>query len=141
MSETKEIRWDKSYEVGVEDIDEQHHILVNTLNDANELLTKECSLENLQRITKDLLSYALYHFETEEELMLKYNYEGERPQEYEKHMKQHRDFSEKVVEIRESLKLGNLIEQKELIGFLTNWLLNHINKTDKKLGLFLKDKI
>jgi hemerythrin-like metal-binding protein len=138
---TDEIKWSSDYETGVEEIDEQHHILVNTLNEANELLTKEYSLENLQNITKDLLSYALYHFETEEELMQEYNYESEAPKDYENHMKQHRDFSAKVVDVRDSLKSGNLIGQDELISFLVNWLLNHIDKTDKKLGKFLSSKM
>lgn len=140
-SNINDIKWSKDYETGVEEIDEQHHILVNTLNEANELLTKEYSLENLQNITKDLLSYALYHFETEEELMQKFNYEGEAPKDFENHMKRHRDFSAKVVDVRESLKSGNLIGQDELISFLLNWLLNHIDKTDKKLGKFLKEKM
>ncbi|WP_373071592.1 bacteriohemerythrin [Sulfurimonas sp.] len=140
-SQLGEIKWSTDYETGVEEIDEQHHILVNTLNEANELLTKEYSLENLQNITKDLLSYALYHFETEEELMQEYNYEGEAPKDFENHMKQHRDFSAKVVEVRDSLKSGNLIGQDELISFLLNWLLNHIDKTDKKLGKFLSEKM
>lgn len=139
--EIQEIKWDKNYEVGVEEIDEQHHILVNTLNEANELLTKDYSLENLENITKDLLSYALYHFETEEELMEQYNYMVECPEDYKSHMKQHRDFSAKVVDVRNSLRAGNLIKQEELIGFLVKWLINHINKTDKKLGEFLQTKM
>lgn len=138
---TDEIKWSKDYETGVEEIDEQHHILVNTLNEANELLSKDYSLENLQNITKDLLSYALYHFETEEELMQEYNYSTEAPKDFESHMKQHRDFSAKVVEVRDSLKAGDLIGQDELISFLLNWLLNHIDKTDKKLGIFLSEKM
>ena len=132
-----EIKWSKDYEVGVEEIDEQHHILVNTLNEANELLSKDYSLENLQKITKDLLSYALYHFETEEEMMQESNYAGLAPKDFENHMKQHRDFSAKVVEVRDALKAGDLIGQDELISFLLNWLLNHIEKTDKKFGKFL----
>lgn len=138
---TEEIKWSKDYETGVEEIDEQHHILVNTLNSANELLSNDYSLENLQNITKDLLSYALYHFETEEELMQEYSYEEAHPKDYAMHMKQHRDFSAKVVEIRNELKSGNLIGQEELISFLVKWLINHINNTDKKLGSFLQTKI
>ena len=137
----QEIKWSKDYETGVEEIDDQHHILVNTLNEANELLTKDYSLENLQNITKDLLSYALYHFEEEEEMMQNYNYAEEFPEDDKNHMIQHRDFSAKVVDVRNSLKAGNLIEQDELISFLLNWLLNHIDKTDKKLGLFLQKKM
>jgi len=140
-SRVEEIKWKKEYETGVEEIDEQHHILVNTLNSADKVLSKNYSLENLQNITKDLLSYALYHFETEEEMMLEHNYEEAQPKDYASHMKQHRDFSAKVVEIRNSLKAGNLIEKDELINFLVKWLINHINQTDKKLGAFLATRI
>jgi len=136
-----EIKWKRDYETGVDEIDEQHHILVNTLNDANKLLTQDYSLENLQHITKDLLSYALYHFETEEEMMLEYDYKGLHPKDYVWHMQQHREFSAKVVDVRNALKAGKLIEQEELISFLLNWLIDHINKTDKKLGSFLATKM
>ncbi|QFR50067.1 bacteriohemerythrin [Sulfurimonas lithotrophica] len=140
-SEIQNIKWSKEYETGVEEIDEQHHILVNTLNEANHILSNDYSLTNLQTITKDLLSYALYHFEEEEELMHEYHYREEFAEDYQEHMKQHRYFSTKVVEIRDSLKAGNLIGKDELISFLLNWLLNHIDKTDKKLGKFLQTKM
>lgn len=140
-SSSDKIKWSKEYETGVDEMDEQHHILVNTLNRANELLTQDYSLENLQNLTKDLLSYALYHFETEEELMQEHGYDEAHPKDYAKHMKQHRDFSAKIVAIRSDLKAGKLIDQEVLINFLVNWLINHINKTDKKLGSFLSTKL
>lgn len=135
--ENNGIKWDNSYNTGVEDIDEQHRILVNTINEASEKLALDSSLESLEAITKDLLSYALYHFETEEELMAEHNYKAYSQEEYDTHMKQHRSFSAQVVAVRESIKSGKPIEKEELINFLTNWLINHINKTDKKLGAFL----
>ena len=135
-----EIKWDNSYNTGVEDIDEQHRILVNTINEASTKLDLDSSLESLEAITKDLLSYALYHFETEEEMMAEHNYKAYSKEEYETHMKQHRDFSAQVVAVRESIKAGKPISKEELISFLTNWLINHINKTDKKLAAFLNSK-
>lgn len=137
----EEIVWSKDYEVGVNEIDEQHQILVNTLNDANKILASDYSLESLENITKDLLSYALYHFETEEELMSKYDYKTYFLSDYETHINQHRNFSAEVASVRKSIKQGNLIEKSDLINFLVNWLINHINNTDKKLGVFLKEKI
>lgn len=134
------IKWDSSYNTGVEDIDEQHRILVNTINEASTRLDLDSSLESLEAITKDLLSYALYHFETEEELMAEHNYKAYSQEEYDTHMKQHRAFSAQVVAVRESIKEGKPIAKEELISFLTNWLINHINKTDKKLGAFLNKK-
>lgn len=139
MESNGKIVWEASYDTGVEEIDEQHRILVNTLNEAQAKLTEDTSLETLESITKDLLSYALYHFETEEEMMEAYDYKGRHTTDYESHMKQHRDFSAKVVAIRDAIRMGNPIDKDELIGFLTNWLINHINKTDKKLGAFLKE--
>ncbi|WP_455757507.1 bacteriohemerythrin [Sulfurimonas sp.] len=140
MEDSTKIIWNSDYDTGVEDIDEQHRILVNTINEAGEKLSKDSSLEALESITRDLLSYALYHFETEEEMMQEHNYKEYSQEEYDTHMKQHRDFSAQVVEVRESIKDGNPIGKEDLIGFLTNWLINHINKTDKKLGAFLNSK-
>lgn len=137
MEDAKKIVWSSEYETGVEDIDEQHQILVNTINEASQKLGEDASVESLETITRDLLSYALYHFEEEEEMMQKYDYKAYSLNEYESHMKQHRDFSAKVVAIRESIKEGNPICKDELIEFLTNWLINHINKTDKKLGAYI----
>jgi len=140
MSSEQKAVWESSYDTGVEEIDEQHRILVNTINEADEKLSADTSQETLEAITKDLLSYALYHFETEEEMMQEHNYKGFNQSDYESHMQQHRDFSAKVVEIRESIKSGHPIDKEELIRFLINWLLNHINRTDKKLGDFLNSK-
>lgn len=140
MQDSQRILWKSDYDTGVEEIDEQHRILVNTINEAGEKLSQDSSLETLENITRDLLSYALYHFETEEEMMQEHNYKGYSQEEYDTHMKQHREFSAQVVAVRESIKSGNPIGKEELIGFLTDWLINHINKTDKKLAAFLNAK-
>jgi hemerythrin-like metal-binding protein len=140
MDNSEKIVWISDYDTGVEEIDEQHRILVNTINEADEKLSNDSSLEVLEHITRDLLSYALYHFETEEEMMQENNYKAYSQEEYETHMNQHRDFSTQVVAVRESIKEGIPVNKEELIGFLTNWLINHINKTDKKLAKFLKIK-
>jgi len=140
MENSTKIIWSSDYDTGIEEIDDQHRILVSTINEANEKLQSDSSLAVLENITKDLLSYALYHFETEEEMMLEHDYKSYSAEEYEAHMKQHRDFSAQVVEVRESIKAGNPMPKEDLIAFLTNWLINHINKTDKKLAAFLHSK-
>jgi hypothetical protein len=72
--------WSDRYATGVEAIDEQHMILVHTLNEAATKLAEDASVEHLDRITQDLLAYALYHFETEESLMQQYGYEEGSPE-------------------------------------------------------------
>lgn len=131
------IVWQESFATGVDEIDEQHQILVHTLNEANARLTDESSIELLDAITRDLLSYALYHFETEERLMEEHDYPRERGDDAELHMQQHRAFSAKVVAVREEIKAGRRIPRDELLAFLNNWLINHILNTDKRLGAYI----
>lgn len=131
------IIWDESYETGVAEIDDQHRILVNTLNEANTRLESEANIELLTQITKDLLSYALYHFETEEELMQDYGYRENATEDADTHRRQHREFSSKVVAVRDGLKAGIPISREELLSFLNGWLLNHIQNTDRKLGDYI----
>ncbi len=131
--------WRDEFATGVEEIDEQHKILIHTLQEANQLLTNNSSAEVLDKITRDLLAYALYHFDTEEELMQQYGY-SDQEEDLEAHLAQHRSFSAKVVSIREDLKAGTLISREALLGFLSDWLSHHILNTDKKLGAHIRAK-
>jgi hemerythrin-like metal-binding protein len=129
--------WNESLMTGVPEIDEQHMILVHTLNQAAEKLSRDAGLEVLEPITRDLLSYALYHFDTEEDLMQHYGYDAAVHEDAKLHLEQHRSFSAKVVTVRENLKLGILIPPNDLIEFLNGWLVNHILNTDKRLASFI----
>ncbi len=134
------LEWDESYATGVEEIDEQHMILVHTLNEASQELAVDARIETLEKITQNLLSYALYHFETEEELMIAYGYKDATAEAADEHMSQHRGFSEQVVAVREGINSGTPIAPDELLQFLNDWLINHILKTDKRLGEFIVAK-
>jgi hemerythrin-like metal-binding protein len=131
------LAWDDSFATGVAEIDEQHMILVHTLNDASMRLAGEAGSEQLELITQDLLAYALYHFETEEVLMHEYGYEADAAQDAARHLEQHRAFSAKVVAVRDSLKAGKPVVPADLLAFLNEWLVNHILNTDKRLGAFI----
>jgi hemerythrin-like metal-binding protein len=126
------IVWSNSLVTGIAEIDDQHRILVNSINEANTRLTSYVNAEALDEITRNLLSYALYHFDTEEQLMQEYNYAAEDASGI--HLKQHREFSTTVVAIRDGIKAGKLISREELLSFLNTWLINHILNTDIKLA-------
>ena len=134
------ILWNDDLNTGVERIDDQHKVLVNTLNEANARLAALPEREPLEEITRDLLSYALYHFETEEQIMQDLDYRSARPEEMARHLDEHRAFSQTVLRIRERIEAGKPVTRDELIGFLTNWLVNHIQHTDKKLSGFILER-
>jgi hemerythrin-like metal-binding protein len=134
------IIWNDSYLTGIDRIDEQHQVLVSTLNEANARLANVVTRDLLEEITRNLLSYALYHFETEEALMQEYDYFGLDAVSEEKHRSEHRSFSQQVVTLREELRDGHLVTREALLTFLNNWLINHILHTDKHLADFLNQQ-
>lgn len=133
--------WNDELVTGVSEIDEQHRILVNSINEVNTRLSNTAvNAEILEKITQDLLSYALYHFETEEGLMKEYNYAETNNEDSVIHQRQHRDFSATVVSVREGIKSEKLISREDLLTFLNGWLVDHILNTDKRLGAFILEK-
>ncbi|HEY8094773.1 MAG TPA: bacteriohemerythrin [Methylobacter sp.] len=137
MADYDLIVWNDALVTGIDKIDEQHQILVNLFNEANAKLTVNNNADFLEQITRDMLSYALYHFETEEEMMQKFGYTEDKIEDVDTHIQQHRSFSTKVVAVRNDIKVGILISREELLSFLNSWLINHILNTDKRLAAFL----
>lgn len=134
------IHWSDKLATGVEEIDSQHRYLINAINDAREALIERRDLARIGPITKDLLAYAIFHFETEEDLMAEYGYEREAGPDAAAHHQEHRDFSARVIAIRDALNEGLPVAAEDLVGFLENWLIGHIMQTDQKFGAFVRGK-
>ncbi len=117
----------------MDEIDQQHKILVNILNDAIQRVRTENSRTLLLQISRELLAYALYHFETEESLMLDYQFQDVEQVQMQLHIQQHRDFTQQVLGVRDKLSAGEEVDAIELLDFLYQWLFNHIMKKDKAL--------
>lgn len=134
MNKFEAIEWPKSLQTGVSDIDEQHQMLASMINMAHTRLTENNSRSETEAFIRDLMSYALYHFDTEEELMLMHDYyQAEREQ----HCREHRHFSAAIARFQQDIHLGKLVSRDELLGFIREWLTIHIMNTDIKLGEFL----
>jgi hemerythrin len=118
-------------------IDKQHRALVGILNDAAERLAEQRATPAIERVTRDLLAYAIYHFETEERLIKESGYDTECPAEAQEHFRQHRGFSERIVALRDDLRNGKPQSYDSLPEFLVAWLEGHIRHSDKRLGQFL----
>jgi hemerythrin-like metal-binding protein len=134
----KSIEWTDQMATGIPAIDKQHRFLVETLQDANEKLLNDRDGYLLDKIAKDLLGYAITHFETEEKLMQRYGYDRAFPEEAKNHICDHREFSQKVVAICEKLREGDKVSRVEVLRFLNDWLYDHLLGVDQKYGEFLR---
>ncbi len=126
------IKWTPELNVNIEMIDEQHHILVDMINDFYDELSKKSSKELIGKLITEMREYTETHFKAEEELFLSYGYK-----ESEKHIQTHKSFIAKVNDLEKRYKEGKLIISFEITNFLKSWLVNHIQKTDKKYAKFI----
>jgi hemerythrin-like metal-binding protein len=140
MDEHKTIVWDARFETGVGEIDDQHRVLVDTLNDAGVALSRQPPKEQVDQLLQDLLAYALYHFEAEERLMQAYDYASFDAAMARLHAQQHRHFAERVVTMRQLLQATGKLDNQQLLAFLSGWLQQHILDTDQKLGAYLRTR-
>jgi hemerythrin len=137
MPDADPIQWGNAMLNGIAEIDQQHRILVDTLIEATAELTGGASGPLFDRITRDLLAYAIYHFNTEEQLMREYGYADAAPEEAKMHLVEHRRFSQRVVALRAGAQEGSRDTPDALLTFLKDWLTNHILTIDKRLGQFI----
>lgn len=133
------IEWSDTMETGIERIDQQHRYLVDTLRNANKRLLQDHEGALLEEVAHDLLGYAIMHFETEEECMMRYGYHIAKPELAAAHIRQHRDFSQRVVAICEQLRERHPVSHIEVLRFLNEWLRNHVLGVDQRMGHFLRE--
>ena len=127
-----DIIWDQTYSVNIAEIDRQHQKFTAMLDMLFEAIENGRSKGMLFQILKELVAYAGYHFDTEEQLMIKYQYPnlGE-------HHKEHEAFRVKVLEFQRSFREGKETLTGDVIKFMTHWLADHVTHMDKKYAPFL----
>lgn len=134
------LKWSDALATGVARIDQQHKMLINILNDANQCFRDGQDAEAQVKIMEDLIGYTTYHFDSEEELMEAGGYGERLPDEEKRHVREHRAFAKAASDYQLALKQGKPIDYEMLFGFLNNWLVNHVMGTDQKFGRFLNGK-
>lgn len=120
------------YEVGVPSIDEEHRQLFALIAETDRVIHSELlhdKYDEIVSIIDGLRDYTLFHFKNEEAYMERVGYDGLEAQKI-----THQAFIDKLNEIDLFAVDENQQQSlEELIGFLLNWLVNHILKMDKKI--------
>ncbi|MEI7842811.1 MAG: bacteriohemerythrin, partial [Gallionellaceae bacterium] len=125
--------WSAKLETGNEEVDKQHQHLVQMINQIGEMCTSGAESVQIKEILDQLVNYAVYHFDTEEKLMLQYavsaTHQG-------MHLKAHEDFRKQVslaVGIIQASPQSSVKLLAELLEYLARWLLQHIMVIDLRM--------
>ena len=127
--------WDVSLSVGVRQFDDEHKQLVNYINQLNQALKIGGTDKNMEGILNGLVGYTKIHFKHEEDHMVLYDYP-----EFRSHKKEHDDLTAQVVDFQERFKSGGVKFSLELMIFLRDWLIKHIQNTDMRYKKFFSAK-
>lgn len=120
------ILWRSSLSVGNELIDSQHQKLVDIINQLFDGISKKDAQLKMEEIFKELIAYTKYHFNAEEEMMMRTGSPL-----LIQHKKAHQDFISKVNTLKLSGIIGDEKLKMEVFKYLKNWLTEHIMNVDK----------
>ncbi|MBN1223762.1 MAG: hemerythrin family protein [Candidatus Aminicenantes bacterium] len=131
------IEWEDSLSVGVNQIDEQHKMLIQKLKDLSDAINEGHEYSKILKTLDFMIDYTDFHFSTEEGTMAENDYPG-----LDLQKKQHEEFKATLNNILEDYKEeGPTSSLAESINvFLFNWLIKHIKGVDSKLGEFFAEK-
>jgi len=130
------ISWKDEYSVNIQEIDEQHKMLIQMIDDLFVAISrnKEEPQEECEvcKVLERLVDYTRIHFAVEESLMRIFDYPD-----YEVHKAKHDQFIDEVLMFERRLKSDNRSKSSEqlvameMLFKLKEWLVNHIVGIDK----------
>ncbi|WP_432463943.1 GGDEF domain-containing protein [Agarivorans sp. QJM3NY_33] len=125
-------RWTSDFETGLEEIDKQHHQLIDLINKIGNFLTqKQISTEELRPFTVELNHYVVEHFQEEEQLMTLCRVD---PRHKKIHITAHREFLDEINKFEHLDNSNQHAQVKQLLDYLIQWLAYHILGIDQELA-------
>lgn len=130
----RELKWNDSYSVGVKRFDDQHKMVIGVLNRVFDLFNTNPQQEELKQVLRELATYAQDHFKSEEQLLEKNKFHG-----LETHTAEHRLYERKINELQIRFDAADEKVKIELLEFLADWWMGHIQGCDKDYTRFLNN--
>jgi hemerythrin len=86
-------------------------------------------------IMQEMVDYAASHFATEEKYMTRFGFPG-----YAQHRDEHSAFKKKVLDFQQEYNAGSVALSIEVMDFLVDWLVKHMQSIDKQYSQFFNTK-
>lgn len=127
--------WSDRLDVGVEEMNNEHKMLINKMNRVETLAEKGASKRELSVAIDDLGKYTIQHFADEEAWMEKVGFPQLRA-----HKHVHQNMLTKFTSFAEAFAAGDGKLPDGFVHFLNFWLRAHISGVDKRYGDFVNNR-
>jgi hemerythrin len=125
--------FDMEFKLGIPEMDEEHIILVNMLNEVHNFIRGGEKEKASAYFKQTLAGYVGTHFSDEESFMEKINY----PQ-LDEHRKIHANFKQSIEATLSNFDASDEAAFRNALTDVFTWIISHIGKTDKKYATFYK---
>lgn len=123
------IQWSRWMSVGIDDLDEDHRILIQIVNKLSDDENRHDPAV-IEAILDELIAYTRHHFAAEEACMQRSNYPT-----FTAHKALHDALTRQVEEYRDRFVANHeSITGEEVFDFCAGWLGKHILKEDTRFG-------
>jgi hemerythrin-like metal-binding protein len=128
------VTWSDEFNLGMDEIDAQHRVLIDLINDVWVAVVKKPDRDEALRVLEELEKYTITHFTAEEIFMREIGYQN-----FDQHKEEHTKFVARVAEEKAKVVAGGPVTLG-IIHFLKDWLINHILVADKEYALEYKKR-
>jgi len=135
FASTQFVEWHDDYSVGIDSIDQQHKKLLNLINQLQTAVDYSTGEQFEREALDELVDYTKTHFTYEEGLMRDNDYPD-----FEPHKAQHEKMFKKVGEVLAEYEKDHDTAMSNAAEYLKDWLITHINGTDKEYSSYLIGK-
>lgn len=126
------LNWNPAWDTGIEAIDGQHRNLLAQFNNLIAAIHENHLHEQIPGLLAFLADYVEFHFATEEGYMQAAQFPG-----LARHKARHDELRARVVQLLESQGRDPGEVTEELVTFLTDLLVGHIDDHDRSMARFL----
>jgi hemerythrin len=126
------VAWSHACVVGVKAMDDQHGILMDTLNELHLQLVRGTGHDKLHEHIERLVEFTGLHFGCEESLLERYGFPG-----LEEHRAAHQRLMSEIRHAADRVEHGRESEFQRLLSFLSSSYLQHIEALDRQYGAWL----
>ena len=128
------LTWSHECIVGVEAMDDQHGVLMDTLNELRVMLVhgsdRRCICLQLER----LIEFTQMHFQSEEQLLDQQGFPG-----VSEHRIAHQHLLAKLYAALEQVNHEDFVHFSSLLEFLPSWYMQHLEQLDQPYGIWLNE--
>lgn len=128
------MKWDSSFAVGIEAIDNQHKQIFEHLLAIENSIVKRDPWHILHFFVTQLAEYLKFHFAVEEALLEIVGY-----QQRDEHCGAHARLMDEVAKLEDQLQKKPSGEN--LVGFFEDWFVRHVLSSDREYAAFIRKEL